>query len=368
VAGPGGTTAGAHTAPSLTGRRRVAGPRRVPAATVLLVLVCVGLLLAAPPAGAHAPLGAGDNESLVTATEIPDPTKSWAIYAELHEGGEAQYYRFEATRGDVVAVQLLRSPAAADDGFVPSVAVMGPGIEGEGVAPAFLETPAGAGTRVVTGRAAGDVMYEPFSPGALREVATAGFTASRDGTYYLAVFGNDRGGRYGLAVGSRESFTLREWVTVPLFFAGIYAWEGQSLWLVYLPAALVVVGGLVLLGILARRGRRLDLPGWAASVAGLLFIASGATVAVQLVVAQSLSGPDPLVVATLLLAALPVALGAVTIRLAFRNAGGWTRGSRLVVAALGVAGLFVWAGWIAGPALAVVSALLPSRARREPLR
>jgi len=43
---------------------------------------------------AHTPLEPPfDNESLATAYGVPDPTKSWAIYAELHEGGEAQYYR-----------------------------------------------------------------------------------------------------------------------------------------------------------------------------------------------------------------------------------------------------------------------------------
>jgi hypothetical protein len=50
---------------------------------------------------------------------------------------------------------------------------------------------------------------------------------------------------------------------------------------------------------------------------------------------------------------------------AFRNAGRWTRGSRLVLVAIGVAGLFIWAGWIAGPIVAVLAALLPSSAPRS---
>jgi hypothetical protein len=48
------------------------------------------------------------------------------------------------------------------------------------------------------------------------------------------------------------------------------------------------------------------------------------------------------------------------------SSGRWTRGSRLVLALLGVAGLFVWAGWIAGPVIAVPAALLPSRAGGHP--
>ena len=83
-----------------------------------------------------------------------------------------------------------------------------------------------------------------------------------------------------------------------------------------------------------------------------------------MVLAQSKSGFDPLVVATLFLAALPIAAGGLNIWLAFRQSGRWTRGSRLVLALLGVAGLFIWAGWIAGPILAVVAAVLPSSAPR----
>jgi hypothetical protein len=330
--------------------------------SVLSTLALAAMLCSAPSAWAHAPLAAGDNESLATATAISDPTKSWAIYADLHEGGEAQYYRFAATKGDRVAVQLLGSPAAADEGFVPSLAIMGPGVAANGTAPAFLEKPAGAGVRVVAGRPATGMSFEPFSPSAMREIARTDFVAPQTGAYYLAVFGNDRGGRYGLAVGSREAFTLREWVTVPLFAATVYAWEGQPLWLAYLPALVAFVAGLVLVVLRVRSGSRLDLPGWAAAVAGLLFVASGATVAVQLVVAQASSGFDPLLVATLLLAALPAAAGGLTLWMAFRSSGRWTLGSRTLLALLGVAGLFVWAGWIAGPLIAVVAALLPSRA------
>lgn len=327
---------------------------------VLLLLPALAAgLLTAPVAHAHAPLGVGDNESITTATLISDPTKSWAVYADLHAGGEAQYYRLDARRGDVIPLQLFRSPAEDESGFVPSLVVMGPGVQDAGTVPAFVERPAGAGVAVVPGAPSRDVSYEPFSPSAMREVTRTTLTASEDGAYYVAVYGNDRGGHYGLAVGSRESFTASEWLTVPLFFATVYAWGGQPLWLVYLPAAVVMAAGLLLLLLRRRAGRRLDLAGWTASLAGLLFIASGVTVAVQMVVALSRTGPDPALAVTVFLAALPIALGAFTLWFASHRSGDWNAGARLVVAVLGVAGLVLWAGWIGGPALAVVAALLP---------
>ena len=236
---------------------------------------------------------------------------------------------------------------------------MGPAVQDTGTAPAFVERPPDVGAAVVPGAPARDLAYEPFAPSAMREVARSTLRASKDGTYYLAVYGNDRGGRYGLAIGSRESFTPSEWLTVPLFFAGVYAWEGRPLWLVYLPAALVVAAGVVVLLWWRPAERRLHLRGWIASLAGLLFIASGVTVAVQLVVALRWSGPDPALAVTVFLAALPIALGAITLRLASRRTAEWTAGARLALAALGVAGLVLWAGWIGGPGLALVAALLP---------
>jgi hypothetical protein len=42
-----------------------------------LVLLMMTFLIA-PVTRTHAPLGPGSNESLATATVVPDPTKSWA--------------------------------------------------------------------------------------------------------------------------------------------------------------------------------------------------------------------------------------------------------------------------------------------------
>ena len=330
-----------------------------------IVLAIVSALALAPTAGAHAPLSAGSNESLATATQIPDPTKSWAIYAHLHEGGEAQYYRFRAIRGDAIPISLFTSPAKAEDGFVPSLVIMGPGIPDEGTAPGFLEKPPGAGVMVVPGTPAGHGSYEPFSPSAIRQMADQSLVAPQDGTYYLAVFGNDRGGRYSLAIGSRESFTPAEWVRLPLVFPTIYKWEGEPLWLVLAPGLVVVVLGLGLLLSRNRRGARLVLVGWTASVAGLLFVATGVTVLVQLVYAQTRSGFDGGAIVTLVLAALPVGIGWLTLRTAQRNSGRWTAASRGALAGLGLAAVVVWAGWLAGPGLAVVAAALPPWRRRQ---
>jgi hypothetical protein len=53
------------------------------------------------------------------ASEIHDPTKSWAIYAQLHEGGEAQYYLLSMRKGENITVSLTAPGSSIEQGFVP---------------------------------------------------------------------------------------------------------------------------------------------------------------------------------------------------------------------------------------------------------
>lgn len=82
------------------------------------ILILISLVFV-PLVFGHAPLAPDNNESLATATIVPDPTKSWAIHSELHEGGEAQYYRFDIAEGQRIHVSLLKSTSAENEGFVP---------------------------------------------------------------------------------------------------------------------------------------------------------------------------------------------------------------------------------------------------------
>ena len=100
-------------------------------------------------------------------------------------------------------------------------------------------------------------------------------------------------------------------------------------------------------------------------MAGLLFVATGVTVLVQLVYAQTRSAFDGGAIVTLVLAALQVGIGWLTLRTAQRNSGRWTAASRGALAGLGLAAVVVWAGWLAGPGLAVVAAALPPWRRRQ---
>lgn len=328
---------------------------------VSLALALSTALLAVPMASAHTPLNPGSNATLAGATVIPDSLKSWAVYAELPHARAVQYYEFDATKGEKVPIELFTSSAEQRQGFAPNFVLIGPGIPNGGTTPSYVESPPNAGRMVFAGASAAHGTYEAFSPSVFFSVAATNFIAPADGTYYVSVFDEQRGGRYGIAIGDAERFTAYQWVTTPLAFSRIYRWEGQNPLLVYLPAFLVLVIGVSLLVRSGRRARPLDLPARLGAIAGLLFIGSSVTVAEQMAISLMRSVPDASVIATLVLVTLPLVVGVLTLLLALRRSERWTILWRLMLAALGVVALAVWAGWIVGPALAAVAAFVPSR-------
>jgi hypothetical protein len=324
---------------------------------VLLVFVLVSLAFM-PKVFGHAPLVPGSNESLATATVVSDPSKSWAVYAELHEGGEAQYYRFDIGEGQRIHVSLLKSTAPDDGDFVPGFVLMGPKVTSQGTVPEYVEIPEGAGSMVVEGKNPTRATYEAFAPSAFYQLADLELDAPSSGAFYVAVYENSRGGHYGLAVGDRESFTLSEWILTPLSIISIREWSGQSLPLVFAPAAAVFVVGIAT--VISRRrttGSPRTLFQWTEAAAGLLFLASGFTVITQMLLALTLAplGLDAIV--TIVLAVIPIIMGIFAIRFALRKTVNVR--TRVSVAILGLLALFAWAGFIVGPILAIVSSLLP---------
>jgi len=323
----------------------------------LLALLLISLVFV-PQVFGHAPLVPGSNESLATATEVPDPTKSWAIYSQLHEGGEAQYYRFEIAQGQRIHVSLLKSTSSQDAGFVPSFVLMGPKLTSKGALPTYVEVPEGAATVVIEGMNPTQATYEPFSPSTFYQLADIGLDAPYSGTYYVAVYEPLQGGHYGLAIGDRESFTLSEWTLAPLNFISIYQWEGESLPFIFAPLAVTLALGIALLLWNRRSGKSLQTPfQWIAGIAGLLFLASGFTVLSQILFASTRAPVGFDAVITLVFALVSMVLGVYAIRLSTRKIV--TSRTRLTLVVMGVLALFAWSGFIVGPIVAVLASVLP---------
>ncbi len=326
----------------------------------LLSMVLIGLL-AAPEVLAHAPLNPGNNEALVMATPIPDPTKSWAIYADLHEGGEAQYYTFDIHQGEAIHVTLLASTDPSEEGFLPTMALMGSGLQGPGTVPSFVQAPPGAGVVVLEGRRPAGATYEAFAPSSFYQLAGVKMEAPATGTYYIAVFDASRGGKYGLAVGDRESFTLQEWVLTPVSLLSVYQWEGQALALSLAPmVATVAVGAALLTRWRMGRGTPWGAFQALAGLAGLLFLGTAASVLFQMLFTLTRAPVGPEAAITVVWIVGPLLLGMEALRISSTAPGGVDARRRICLASLGVLGLLLWAGTLAGPALALIGSVVPS--------
>jgi len=323
-----------------------------PAFSALLIA-----LLVATPALAHVPLFARDGSSSDSAFVVEDAAKSWVIYDTLPDGPAARYYRFRMEEGERIYATLQVSHAA---GFVPGMVLMGPGIGSAGSVPPYVAVPEGAGATAVPGRLPEQPEYEPFTPSKLYELARIDTTAPAAGDYTLAVYTPGEGGNYALALGYVESYTLGEWVRVPVDVVAIHRHEGQPLLLIFAPMiAVLAIGSALLL----RRCRLLSPFALSAAVAGLLYIGSGAMTLMQMVIAAVGTDAGAALVLTLVFAVIPALLGVWALLVAFRRLIG--TGEHIAMAALGALALVAWAGLVIGPVLAFVAAVLP--ARRRPL-
>ena len=321
------------------------------------ISVLVFILLFALPATAHVPVLPGDHNSLATAMEIKDPAITYAIYGTLHEAGEADYYRVSLRKGDVLNF-MVNVPLQGN--FAPWLVIAGPGLSPQGMVPPGVEIPAGDQAVVVTGMRPVSADYEPFSPMAMYQTAMYSGKAPADGTYVIAVYTPADGGPYSLATGTLESFTVSEWILVPVDLIGVRLWQGQSLLLIFGPFLGVLVIGAGLLYRLPKR-KRMSRASWSGLVAGLLYLGSGTALIIQTVIAARMAAAGLAVLVTLAFAAIALGAGAAAVSASIRAPDPTPRRFRVLMAVIGIAGLAAWAGLIVGPVLAFVSALIPDR-------
>ena len=333
-------------------------PQNMKPRNLYLILLLILLFPAVHGIFAHAPDKPTDNETLASAYEITNPTKSWAIYAELHEGEEAQYYKFDLAQNERLYAMLF-IPTSENAEFMPSLVVMGSGIASQDALPEFVETVEGQGIMLLEAQRPPKPTYEAFTPSSYYYLASLDQEVSAAGTYHLAVYEPSLGGRYGLAIGYREEFGLDEFVMIPIDVIGIHQWEGQSLLFIIAPLLVTLAIGFALL-ILKRPATLRTIFGVIGISAGLLYLGSGLMMLTQTILALTTATPDLTVVLTVIFILIPILLSMAVFRLTVKGKQVTNR-VRVSIAILGVLGLFAWAGILIGPVLALLASLLPSK-------
>jgi len=333
---------------------------------VIVTLILASVVL--PLVAAHAPLGTGDNESIVKAKVIPDPTKSWALYSALNKDGDPQYYTFNVTAGQKIHVTMYKSMRDQDASFTPRLVIIGPGITLQGNISSKITVPSGLNAQLVN-QTSPTPTFEPFSPGTFNGLADITLENPTPGKYYLVVFEQSdtpKGGNYGLAIGDRETYTVDEWVLIPFNLMNIYQWEGQNLALILTPMITALVVGIILVAWQLRKRCALANPmAWLGAIAGLTFIGTSVTTLSELIscATKVLIGVEAVI--TLIFAFVPLVLGLAALRLSIKNSQKATLRKRIYFVILGVAALFIWAGLIVGPILAIITAVMPTILRKK---
>jgi hypothetical protein len=323
----------------------------------LLPVFFILLIFIVLPVNAHVPISANNNNDLSTALSIEKPTKSYAIYGHLHDTGDAGYYKFYLNSGERLTLSLMTPGFGAP---VPDMIVMSPGSSGniEGLS-LPVTVPSGYNAEVIKGQKPVTAEYEPFSPAAIFNVASYVKNITVPGTYYVAVISSDDETQYSIAVGYLEEFSLFEWVLVPLNLINTHLWEGQSIIAILAPFFAIIILGLLLI---ARRERdtRIKKPlfFWLATIAGLCYLGGACIVLVQMVRALMVTGPSAGVIITLIFALIPLLLGIWALRIA-RSTSPQSKKDRLSLLIIGLLGLLFWAGFIIGPVITFIAALVP---------
>lgn len=326
-----------------------------------ILIITVLLAMTAPTVLAHTPLNLDEgNHSPETAFEIPNPTKSWTLYRELHEPGEAEYYVVELDPGDRLLVSVF-TPVNEDPRFLPSLTVMIPDGHDED-SHGHIEAPEGYESATVEANRPDKPEYEPFTPTSYFYLAKYELTSEEGGVYYFAVHEDAHHGRYGLAVGYVETFTLLEWLRIPLDVISIHRWEGQHLALILAPLALTLVVGFAIL--IRKNLLRPDSLRVIGPTAGLLYIGGGLMTMVQMLTALA-AAPSSAALLTAIFVAVPLALGYSILRRTIGAEGVPKRRDRAMIALHGALGLFTWSGLIIGPALAFLVSILPPGNQRR---
>jgi hypothetical protein len=322
----------------------------------MIALISLMLAMGVPIALAHTPLKPGhENHTLETALEIPNPTKSWTLYRELHETNEPEYFKLQLKSGEHLRISLY-VPTTEDPNFLPNLIVMGSDITSDSILPEFIDVPNDAGFIVIQAQRPEKPEYEPFTPTSYFYLADFDKEIQTDGTYYFTIYESTGEGRLGIAIGYKEEFTLVEWLRIPLDVIEIHQWEGQSFIFIITPMLVTLIIGFIVIAWKCRlvRGARSLL----GILAGLLYLGSGVMVLVQMIVALNGAEYNLLVTLTFIFVLIPILLGVVIIRKIGLNAKTASLRDRILLLILAASGLFSWSGLIIGPVLVVVASIL----------
>jgi len=147
---------------------------------------------------------------------------------------------------------------------------------------------------------------------------------------------------------------------IPFSVHNTYAWEGQDLFMTYLPIILTIAIGGILLFLRKRRGKGpTGLSKWLAAFAGLTFLSTSLSIFYQMVLAMSITGFTLAVTVTIIISGTGIVLSLLSLFYALRKSQILTVGKRVLLVIIGIVSIFSWSGFFLGTFLVILAAVLP---------
>ena len=176
---------------------------------VLMMLVFITTVYA------HKPIFETKDISFGKPITIKDHTISYAVYGSLERIDDVDFVKFYGKKGEPLFIQMTIPIIKGNEDFSPSFALMGKGIKGSDEVP--FDVPDDFGVIVVK-PSPKEYFYEKFTQTKYYIRQTLKGEIPEDGDYYVAVFSDGQKGKYSLAVGEKEKFTILDWIKMPLIY------------------------------------------------------------------------------------------------------------------------------------------------------
>ena len=165
----------------------------------------------------------------------------------------------------------------------------------------------------------------------------------------------------GVAIGFVETFSLTEWLMIPIDTINIHIWEGQNIALILAPLYLtIIIGfGIILWGNKNEKKPKSNIYRLVLMFAAFLFIGSGFIILMQMIIAILFSNANSSIIVTLIFVLIPVIFGYLLLKTSIKLNNKLNLNERLKIFLLGLFGLIFWCGIIIGPILVMIISFLP---------
>ncbi len=350
-------------------------------ASLAALVLLSGLAVFSTPASAHVPIYESGGPSMATALPIPDPSVSYATYAEFKEDRltETQFYSIDVSAGHNQYIEL--DVPSEYRMFTPILILIGPGLAGPDESTSYLlsrlELNLTSGYGAKSWNFSGPLdeeEFEPFTQVTLLKRQSLNVTLPESGIYYIAVARViDTHGlaliavmdaKYILVTGTEEKFTIVDYVLIPYDWVKGHLFWNENPLIFLLPTYLITLGGLLFLLYMRRTHPTSSAVGpqragqavfYAALGGGLLMAAGGVNQLLYLFGNPLFTlGVGETIV--MMLQGIGIVLGIVAIRLSFSLVKPAKLRRLAVSAIIFVSALIVGAGFIIGPIAFIAAA------------